>query len=157
MIVFTVHHLMIMSISTFYIMLEMLHLTFRTNWYSLFPEEFVFFIEFTKLTLAVWWRAILVLELIGVLMMATVFVKELSELSMVIFVILTIRYMWLWVPWWINKSWWSFRTSSLSSWAFKWTLVVTKLLLIEVMLLSKGWIVNKGLRLAHGIILLHHF
>ena len=92
MIVFTVHDLMIVSVPTFNVILQLFHLTFRYNWNSLFPKELVFFIKLTKLTLTVAWCTVLVLELISVLMIPAVFIKELSELSVVACVILTISY-----------------------------------------------------------------
>ena len=140
MVVFTIHHLMIVGVSTFNVTLKMFHLTFRNNWDSLFPKEFVLFIKLTKLSLTVAWSTILVLQWIGILMISTVFIEELSELSVVAGVILTISYVWLRVPWWIYHSWRLSRTSSLG-WAFERALVGHSLLI--VVMLCHCWILSK--------------
>ena len=83
---------MIMGVPTFNVSLKVLHLTSWANWNSLFPKEFVFFIKFTKLTLAIGRCTVLILEPIGVLMVSTGFIKELLELSVIILVILAVSY-----------------------------------------------------------------
>ena len=140
MIVFTVHYLMIVGISSFNVTLKVFHLTFRNYRDSLFPKEFIFFIKFSKLSLTVAWSTILILQWIGMLMISAVFIKELSELGVVAGVILTISYVWLWVPWWIYHSWRLSRTSSLG-WAFVRALVGHSLLI--VIMLCHCWILSK--------------
>ena len=83
---------MIMCVSSFDVTLKMFHLTFRNYRNSLFPKEFILTIKLTKLSLTVGRCTILVLELISVLMIPAVFIKELSELSVVTRIILTVGY-----------------------------------------------------------------
>lgn len=140
MIIFTEHHLVIVSISTFYETLKVFHLTFRLNWNSLLPEKLIFFIKFAKLTLAIAWSTVLVLKLIGVLMVSAIFIKVLFELSVIFLVILAVSNVRLWVPRWIYHPWWLSRTESLS-WTFV-RAVVGHVLLLKVMLCHR-WILGK--------------
>jgi hypothetical protein len=81
---------MIVGVSTFNETLKVLHLTLMLNWNSLFPKEFVFFIKFSKLSLAVARSTVLISQMIGVLMVPTIFIKVLFELSVVFFVVLAV-------------------------------------------------------------------
>ena len=118
MVVFTIHYLMIVLISTLNIKLNILESTFWTHWCSFFPEKFIMSIKFQKLIEAIAWCSVLIGKSICVLMVSTTFIKELSILCVIMRIIFAISYMRLWIPWWQNKFWWFF--SFLESFATFW-------------------------------------
>jgi len=88
MIVFTIHDLKIINVPVSHIINYML---LRWIWIyrlSHFPVIFTLIFEETKVTVAVWWRFVDILKLVGVLMSSAIFIEEFSILSVISMIVL---------------------------------------------------------------------
>lgn len=92
-VIFAVHYLVIVLITSLHIELDIFKFTFRTNWCSFFPEILIMSVKFQPLILSVAWGSVLVSKSICVLVVATSFVEELPVLGMVMRIIFTFGYM----------------------------------------------------------------